>query len=244
MVRMSYFQRKFNILQCNLFFFYHHSVDYLEPGSSIEVSPAPTNKLGFQVAPLRIFCYRGRPKYAPHLFHTASFLLDIKDEDFVQYVASTPEEVESHRDSQRSFFSLNVGFSRKRNLQVHPFNQTCVGIETVDSYKINLHLIRFDIFKVFLLCLGTFILFAASKLSENALFYYICGVTLGICASFLLLVYFVSKLLPQKPVMYGLMVGGWALGIYFAQMLMNNIQVCLYFFRKGSFLLFYVYLSQ
>ncbi|XP_055681813.1 uncharacterized protein LOC129789190 [Lutzomyia longipalpis] len=215
-----------------------YNVDFLEPGSSIEVNPGPPGRLGFSAPSMRIFCYRGRPKFALHLFHSVNFFLDIQEEDFVQYVGSTPEEVESHRDSQKSLFSFNLGFSKKRNLQVHPFNQTCVGIETFESYKISLHLIRFDLFKVLLLCIGTFILFSASRLSENALFYYICGVTLGICASFLLLVYFVSKLFPQRPLMWGMMVGGWGLGFVFGKWLLENLQMI--FLSYQTYVFWYV----
>ncbi|XP_059613098.1 nuclear envelope integral membrane protein-like [Phlebotomus argentipes] len=214
-----------------------HNVNYLEPGSALEVSSAP-NSLGFTSPRMNIFCYRGRPKYAPHLFHTVNFLLDITTEDFVQYVGSTPEEVQSHRESQKSIFSFNFGFSRKRNLELHPFNQTCVGVESSESYKVHLHLIRFDLYKVSLLCLGAFLLFSASRLSENSLFYYLCGVSLGICASFLLLVYFVSKLLPRKPLMYGMMIGGWGLGLYFGQLLWDNIQMILVSYQ--TYALWYV----
>ncbi|GAB0099367.1 nuclear envelope integral membrane protein 1 [Sergentomyia squamirostris] len=217
------------------------NVDYIEPGSSIEVSPARTNSFGFVNPSLRVFCYRGRPKYAAHIFHTVNFVLDIGSDDFLEYVGSTPDEVESHRDSKQSFFSFNFGLSKKRNLELHPFNQTCVGVETIESYKVNLHLIRIDLYKVTILCIGIFVLFSATRLSENALFYYLCGVSLGIFASFLLLVYFVSKLLPKRPLMYGMMVGGWALGLYFGQLLWENIQVILIQYQTYAF--WYVVIS-
>ena len=54
-----------------------------------------------------------------------------------------------------------------------------------------------DYWRVLLLTAGILLVFSAHKLSTNALFYYITGVSLGICASFLILVYVMSKLLPK-----------------------------------------------
>lgn len=133
-----------------------------------------SNKLGFITPSMRIYCYKGRPKYIPHIFHTVSFSLDIETDDFVQYVGSTPDEVESHRDNQKSIFSLNWGFSHKRNLELHPFNQTCVGVETSEPYKVNLHLIRIDFYKVFFSALA-FSSFTQPLVSAKMPFSTICA---------------------------------------------------------------------
>lgn len=39
----------------------------------------------------------------------------------------------------------------------------------------------------------------------------------------------------QKPMMYGIMVGGWTLGLYFTQMLLDNIQVILVTYQAYVF---------
>lgn len=45
---------------------------------------------------------------------------------------------------------------------------------------------------------GAVVLFiTAPKLSSNPLFYYICGITIGITTSFLIVVYLTSKLIPK-----------------------------------------------
>lgn len=44
---------------------------------------------------------------------------------------------------------------------------------------------------------GVILFLAAPYLSSNPLFYYICGITLGVTTSFLILVYLVSKLIPK-----------------------------------------------
>jgi len=54
-----------------------------------------------------------------------------------------------------------------------------------------------DYWKVLLLGAGVLLFVSAPKLSKNSLFYYICGISVGICASFLILVYMMSKLFPK-----------------------------------------------
>lgn len=57
-----------------------------------------------------------------------------------------------------------------------------------------------DYWKVLRLVLGIVLYFSAEKLSRNTMFYYICGVSFGIGASFLILIYFLSKLFPKVSV--------------------------------------------
>jgi hypothetical protein len=54
-----------------------------------------------------------------------------------------------------------------------------------------------DYWRVLLLGAGVLLFISAPKLSNNSLFYYVCGITVGISASFLILVYMMSKLLPK-----------------------------------------------
>jgi hypothetical protein len=62
----------------------------------------------------------------------------------------------------------------------------------------NLKLISgIDYWRVLLLGAGVLLFISAPKLSNNPLFYYICGISVGLCASFLILIYMMSKLLPK-----------------------------------------------
>lgn len=83
---------------------------------------------------------------------------------------------------------------------MNPFNQTCVGLETAHNYVIELNLIKIDFWKVILLGIALFVFFSAKKLSQTPVFYYLTGIFLGIFASFLVLVYFGSKLFPRVSV--------------------------------------------
>lgn len=54
-----------------------------------------------------------------------------------------------------------------------------------------------DYWKILRLVIGILLFLSADKLSKNSVFYYVCGVSFGICASLLISIYFISKLFPR-----------------------------------------------
>lgn len=60
-----------------------------------------------------------------------------------------------------------------------------------------LSIVGVDYWKIICLAIGVLTFFSAKKLSNNTLFYYLCGISFGICTSFLILIYFISKLFPK-----------------------------------------------
>nr|XP_019559888.2 nuclear envelope integral membrane protein 1 [Aedes albopictus] len=199
------------------------AVNYLEPDGVIAYKPDPSR---IYRPGLRTYCYRGREKQLVHMFETVILNFECDHDDFSQYEGGTPEEVRAHHETEQSLFSFNLlSNSRKRVIKMDPFNQSCIGVVSGEQYTVRLNLIRIDFWRVIMLTAGVFVFLSAAKLSDNALFYYICGVFLGVFASFLVVVYMASKLFPRKPMMYGVMLGGWTLGIYFAQMLMDNLRL-------------------
>lgn len=197
----------------------------MEFGDRIQVA-GQTTTLGFQKASVNVFCYAGRPKYLSDYFHTVFMQMLIEGDDYIQYKGSTPEDVLADISDHKSLFSFNFLWSTKRQtIKLNPFNQTCVGIETSQEYQISLNLLRLDMIKVGFLMFGVLLLFLSRRLSENALFYYLSGICVGVFASVLILIYFLSKFLPRKPMMYGALLGGWTLVFYFGQMLWQNLQM-------------------
>lgn len=82
-------------------------------------------------------------------------------------------------------------------MNLNPFNTTCIGLETAEEHQITLNLIRLDIVKLLLLVGGAFVFFTAAKLSRNDAFFYLSGILLGNFASILVLIWFISKLIPK-----------------------------------------------
>lgn len=217
-------------------------VKYLEPGIFIQ-EKQPSN-VGFRKSSLQvnciykeiryshtnffqIYCYSGKSKYLVNFFNTIALHLDIEDTDFTQYEGNEPAAVEKAYKDHRSIFSFNFLSSKKKLITLNPFNQSCIGIEAASPYSVRLSLLRVDFWRVLLFTAGLFIFFFAASLSNNAVFYYITGILLGIFASLLICIYMVSKFIPRKPMMYGAMIGGWTLSLYFGQMILENIRFIL-----------------
>lgn len=176
-----------------------------------------------------------------NVFNTITLRLDIDNEEFSQYEGSDPDVVSAAYEDHRSIFSFNFMASKKRLVHLNPFNQSCIGIDATSPFKVHMQLIRVDFWRVLLLCVGLFVFFWAPNLSENPLFYYLSGVLVGVSASFLIVVYFVSKLIPRKPMMYGALLGGWGLSFYFGQMVYDNIRVILV--THQMYVFWYVFIS-
>lgn len=116
----------------------------------------------------------------------------------MQYEGDSPEVVKEQYDNQRTVFSFSImNTSKRRTIKISPFNRTCLGIETAHKYTVQLKVIRMDFWRIIMLGVGLALFVNAHKLSQTPLFYYLSGIIIGIFASFLVLVYFLSKFFPR-----------------------------------------------
>ncbi|XP_061401071.1 nuclear envelope integral membrane protein-like [Musca vetustissima] len=197
-------------------------VHFLEANSTYDFKPT---KRGFFEKHLNTYCYAGESKTLGRLLESIELVLEIEGDDYTQYEGTTPQEVEEHYNDHRSLFSFNL-FSQKRSrLSLSPFMQQCIGIETVQPYKVHLFHEKVDYVRLMLLLSGIAIFLFSGILSTNAIFYYMTGIIIGICSSFLLLIWLSGKLMPRRAMMYGVLIGGWTVGIYVIRMLWDNIQM-------------------
>ncbi|XP_055389506.1 nuclear envelope integral membrane protein-like [Condylostylus longicornis] len=200
-------------------------VSYLLPGEIIHFVPDEKRR-GFFESDIRIYCYEGTQKKITNYFQTVNFQIDIENiDDFTQYEGETAEIVKQHYEEQKSLFSFNFFSYKKPKMRLNPFNQTCIGIDTLQPYTIRLNLIRVDFWKFFTFCIVILIFLYSAKMSQNSLFYYIAGVSLGICASFLILFYLAGKLFPRRSMMIGMVAGGSTLALYVFHLIWENIQL-------------------
>ncbi|XP_058121363.1 nuclear envelope integral membrane protein [Anopheles ziemanni] len=196
---------------------------FLEPGRVLTYTP---EEWSIYKPGLMIYCYAGQPPTLVNAFCTVSIRLNCDHENFNQYAGSDPAEVEAHWNEDQSLFSFNVFASKKRRqVELEPFNQSCLGIVSSGKYEIEVLLNRFDLWRFGLLALGVLLFSSARSMSQNALFYYSGGILVGLGTFALAMVYFFSKLMPYRPLMLGFMVGGWTLGFYGMQLLYENLRL-------------------
>ncbi|KAJ8937441.1 hypothetical protein NQ314_011830 [Rhamnusium bicolor] len=199
--------------------FSYNNVHYLDHGDIVNFKPK------LSIRELRIFCYLGKPKYIIHIWQSVVLQINHFTDDYNQYEGPSPEAVEKEFFENKYSWSVNNIFSTKqKSIKLNPFNTSCIGIDSKDPYTVHLNIIRIDFWKLLLLGVGVLLFISAGKLSTNTLFHYICGVSLGICASCLILIYFVSRIFPRKPLMYGVLGCGWTIVIYVVQILWDNMR--------------------
>ncbi|MEE6471642.1 hypothetical protein FKM82_009330 [Ascaphus truei] len=105
-------------------------------------------------------------------------------------------------------------------------NKTCIRVNVIEAdTRYNVALSRgFDpkLFLVFLI--GLLLFFYGDTLSRSQIFYYSTGMSVGMVASMLILVFMLSKLMPRKSPFYVLLFGGWSFSLYIIQLVFKNFQ--------------------
>ncbi|KAI5934997.1 nuclear envelope integral membrane protein 1 [Manis javanica] len=104
--------------------------------------------------------------------------------------------------------------------------ETCLKIEIIEEdtkYSVTVTR-RFDprLFLIFLL--GLMLFFCGDLLSRSHIFYYSTGMSVGIIASLLIVIFVLSKFMPKKSPIYIILVGGWSFSLYLIQLILKNLQ--------------------
>ncbi|XP_003703652.2 nuclear envelope integral membrane protein [Megachile rotundata] len=203
------------------------STHFLKPEDLYE-----NNKPGLQ-----IFCHNANTKYLIHIWRSLSMHLNTNIDNYDIYDGKTAQEViQKHDDNQRSW-NLNLfGTKKQKKFKINPFEDVCIGIYVYPSnlhkYTMSMTQTNIDASNLIQMLLGALLYWSARKLSGNPLFYYLCGITLGITTSIIILVYFVSKLLPRGKVMYLMVATGWTMSFYLIQALWENARLIAVQYRE------------
>ncbi|XP_060663246.1 nuclear envelope integral membrane protein [Drosophila nasuta] len=200
---------------------------YLAEGTSIDIT---ANGFGHNV--LRTYCYPGKGHSVFSLFETVEFALSIANDDYTEYGGKTPGEVLEHYKEQRSLFSFTLFSQKRQRIQLSPFEQQCIGVSSRQPYNVSLKHSQLDLWRLLQFGVGILIFWSAARLAKNSVFYYLAGIVLGICASLLVLIAIASKLVPRRPMMYGVLIGGWTIGLFVLKQLADNIRVILLTYRE------------
>ncbi|KAF7266053.1 nuclear envelope integral membrane protein-like [Rhynchophorus ferrugineus] len=190
---------------------------------------------------LQIYCYKGKPKYIIHLWQSIILQIQHPNDNYYQFDGPTPEHVHQEYVDKRYSWTGGLFSSKSKNINLNPFNSSCIGIESNEEYSVQLKVISIDLWKILKLVTGILFFISAPTLSKNTVFHYICGISFGICASFLILIYFISKLFPRKTLMYGVIGAGWTIVIYFLQVFLDNIKTILSLYR--NYVIWYIFVT-
>ncbi|KAL5243648.1 hypothetical protein ACI65C_011058 [Semiaphis heraclei] len=184
-----------------------------------------------------IYCYAGNDKSVLNVFQTITVDLIIeKTDDFIVYQAADQYLVEEEMLSDETILSLNkiVSYVWKRKyFKLDPFQPSCFSIKTNADFKIIIHSIALDIKRLAMFIVGIFLFGYSARLSHNSLFYYLCGITVGVTASFVIIILLISL---------GYLGASCMLSLYAIQMLVENLNMILILYYK--YILGYIVFSM
>ncbi|XP_075971863.1 nuclear envelope integral membrane protein [Anticarsia gemmatalis] len=184
-----------------------------------------------------IYCFTGTSKNLFALWQTVKFHIKIKNDEFRQYIGPAPDEVYKEYTEDSYGWAVVNPFQKKpqKTVTVSLFTPTCMAVNTKERHSIDLQVLRVDIWRVLLMVTGIVLIFSSRALSGNPVFFYLCGIFVGVFASFMVLVYYVSKLLPKKTLTYGILIGGWTVGVYLFQQIWENIRTLILSYQTYMF---------
>uniref|UniRef100_K7FT89 Nuclear envelope integral membrane protein 1 n=1 Tax=Pelodiscus sinensis TaxID=13735 RepID=K7FT89_PELSI len=104
--------------------------------------------------------------------------------------------------------------------------KTCLKVELLEQpTTYSVVLFRWFDPKLFVVSfLGLLLFFCGDLLSRSQLFYYSAGISVGMLASLLILIYVMAKVMPKKSPIYFILVGGWSFSLYLIQLVFRNLQ--------------------
>ncbi|XP_025416716.1 nuclear envelope integral membrane protein 1a [Sipha flava] len=183
-----------------------------------------------------IYCYRGNEKSVLNVFQTITVDLTIgKTDEFIIYQAVNQDIIEEQMLSDVSILSLNKIISyfwKQKSFTLNPFDKSCFSIKTNANFKLRIHSIALDSWRLCMFIIGIFLFGYSSRLSHNSLFYYLCGITIGVTASFIIIILLISRLIPKKKMMIGYLGASCMLSLYAIQMLIENLNMILILYYK------------
>ncbi|XP_046553129.1 nuclear envelope integral membrane protein 1-like [Haliotis rubra] len=147
---------------------------------------------------LFVFCHQGYEKewYRLWLNPKIRVLESELHQDFNYVYGENLTDVKEHYKS--SYISLWNWWRMKEEFSFLPFNTSCLGIASSKNYTVEFKIKNPELWYVFFVVLGIVIFFYAKSWSRNVALHYGTGISVGVFASLLIVVFILNKLMPQR----------------------------------------------
>eukprot|EP00058_Branchiostoma_floridae_P000230 XP_002585718.1 hypothetical protein BRAFLDRAFT_111390 [Branchiostoma floridae] len=182
----------------------------------------PSYTLSTDEGSFQVFCYSGEAASPFLLWSSVTVRVKSLDGAPTIYVGHNKSEV-CQKQNQQNLILYWLMISPDK-VSLPPFERSCVGVEYASTTYIGLDKKAINVWSPACLVFGLLIFSYASTLSRNVLFYYSSGITVGVLASLLILVYMLSKLVPKKSGAVVLLAAGWSTALYLIQHMYLNLQ--------------------
>ncbi|VVC24562.1 NEMP family [Cinara cedri] len=183
-----------------------------------------------------IYCFPGSEKSLIYVFQTVTVDIIIgKTDDFTVYQSPDQHELENQILSDVATLSFNKIISyfwKRKYFKLDPFQPSCFSIVTNNDFEIRINSNTLDIKLLAMFLVGVLLFGYSARLSHNSAFYYLCGITIGVSASFIIVLFLIGRLIPKKKLMLGFVGGSLWLSLYVMQMLIENLNIILILYYK------------
>merc|ERR1719471_1633015 len=124
--------------------------------------------------------------------------LDMASTNYQVYMGLNVSTVEAlARASESTWFYSQLPW-RSKEFKLSPFENSCVGVQTIEEYTISLHWKHVNYLMMMLTISGMVLFFMAPTLCRNTFFHYGTGIGVGLLLSVLLLTFLVQRKLKQS----------------------------------------------
>lgn len=171
---------------------------------------------------LSIFCYAGEPVSYVTLFKSVYLEFKLVPEHYRLFEGPDEASVRAQFDSHAASWVPLLPW-KQTTVAFPAFRPHCVGLVSEDDYRFELVVRQANYWRVLQFVASAALFFGVPSLCRNALVFYSCGVTVGVLASLLIVVFVVSRLLPRRTAGYAVVCFGWSLVLYLLQLLWSNV---------------------
>lgn len=171
---------------------------------------------------LSIFCYPGEPVSYLTLFKSVYVEFKLVPEHYRLFEGPDEASVRAQFDSHVASWVPLLPW-KQTTIGFPAFRPHCVGLVSEDDYRFELVVRQANYWRLLQFVASVALFFGVPSLCRNVFVFYSCGVTLGVLASLLIVVFVVSRLLPRRTAGYAVVCFGWSLVLYLLQLLWSNV---------------------
>lgn len=171
---------------------------------------------------LKVYCYDGEPLSYFSLFRTLHVEFKVIPEKYTLFEGENIAKVyEQHEALLASWLPLLPW--KQSTISFPTFRPHCIGLVSEDGYRFEFVIRRINYWKLLQMVFGILLFFTLPSLCRNAAIFYTCGISVGVLASLLILIFIASRLFPRKLGAYAVIGFGWSLSLYLLQILWANV---------------------
>jgi hypothetical protein len=147
---------------------------------------------------LSTFCYSSVPPSLSLFWSSASMKMDLPSNNYQVYIGSNVTSVAMMAQASESAWFYSQLPWRSKEFKLSPFENTCIGVQTMEQYTITLQWKHINYMMVMVTLSGLVLFWMAPTLCRNTFFHYTTGISLGLLMSVVLLTYLVQRRFKQS----------------------------------------------